>query len=259
MSIGEHMRNEAGTVGESEFPPGDSVPQGRARMTERADNRATAGQPRSRVDDCPAAPARRDVGATDGPGLTRPGTCEPTNESDPPREGGGVPADEPDALVSGIGALFQRIFRPPGGFPLKLLPAHQDLTMAQFRALIVLEREAPLAVGELGDRLGVGLPAASRLVERLVNDGLVERWDDPSDRRRALVHPAPRGLEAMAQMNQGREMMVQRMHSIVARLDRDELVHLHAGLTALAAAAAAARLEETVRPANPGPATPEAE
>ena len=105
--------------------------------------------------------------------------------------------------------------------------------MAQFRALMVLAKEQPLTIGALGDRLKVGLPAASRMVDRLVQDGLAERADDPTDRRRALVRLAARGQESVSQMHQGREHMRERMSRRLRQLETAELEHLRAGLSAL--------------------------
>ena len=137
-------------------------------------------------------------------------------------------------LIEQVEHLFSRTFRPRGGrsWP-DLQPAHQDLTMAQFRALMVLAKEQPLTIGTLGDRLKVGLPAASRMVDRLVQDGLAERADDPADRRRALVRLAARGQESVSQMHQGREHMRERMGRRLRQMETADLEHLRMGLSAL--------------------------
>src|SRR5436853_256415 len=68
-----------------------------------------------------------------------------------------------------------------------------ELTLAQIKALFALWREPPATIGALADRLGIGVPAASHLVERLVQLGMVERREDESDRRRAFVVPTAQG------------------------------------------------------------------
>src|SRR5690348_12234688 len=136
-------------------------------------------------------------------------------------------------LVEHIDELFRTVLGPPRGPLPDLRPAHQDLTMGQFRALTVLAQEEPLAVGALAERLGTGGPSASRMVDRLVNDGLVERWDDPDDRRRALVRLTARGRESMAHLHQGRQVFRQRMLKLIARLPDQDMAKLHAGLAAL--------------------------
>lgn len=58
-----------------------------------------------------------------------------------------------------------------------------DLTMQQLRVLTRVAREPGITGHELGRRLGVTAPTASGLVERLVEKNLLERVDDPLDRR----------------------------------------------------------------------------
>ena len=140
-----------------------------------------------------------------------------------------------EALVEEIQALSKAVFMPGGPPPLDAL--HHELTMAQFRALLVLAHEAPLAIGVLGEKLGVGLPAASRIVDRMVQDGLVERSDDPTDRRRALVRLGPRGQDAIDRIHQGRQSFHDRVKRLLLKLPDDQLAQLKLVYESLAAAA----------------------
>jgi DNA-binding MarR family transcriptional regulator len=49
---------------------------------------------------------------------------------------------------------------------------------------------------------GHHVSGASRLVDKLVNDGLLERHPDPTDRRAVLLALTPRGEERLAQARQ---------------------------------------------------------
>src|ERR1700674_1548071 len=62
-----------------------------------------------------------------------------------------------------------------------------DISMQQLRALQLLREEEEVPVGRLAELLGVGLPAASLLADRLVRLGFVEPRGDPADRRRVLL------------------------------------------------------------------------
>lgn len=57
------------------------------------------------------------------------------------------------------------------------------LTPSQRSALAVVESHGPLAPSELADRERIGRPAATRLIARLGDLGLVARLEDPVDRR----------------------------------------------------------------------------
>jgi DNA-binding MarR family transcriptional regulator len=51
-------------------------------------------------------------------------------------------------------------------------------------------------MGELASRLGIGQSAATGLVDRLVEQGALERLPDPTDRRVVRVRVSPAGMKA---------------------------------------------------------------
>lgn len=110
-----------------------------------------------------------------------------------------------------------------------------DCSMAQLKTLFVIAGEEPLPIGRVGELLRVGLPTASHLVERLVQDGLVERASDPSDRRRALARLSDAGAAQVARLRQG---SATHLRGWVDRLSDDERADLARGLGALARVAA---------------------
>ncbi|MFT4039278.1 MAG: MarR family transcriptional regulator [Thermomicrobiales bacterium] len=71
------------------------------------------------------------------------------------------------------------------------LSAELQITPGQVKVLLHLSRKPQMTVGEIADALSVSMPAASELVDRLVDAGHVTRGADPADRRRVLVSAAP--------------------------------------------------------------------
>jgi DNA-binding MarR family transcriptional regulator len=77
----------------------------------------------------------------------------------------------------------------------------ENLSREQWRTLMLLDSggsgtsgELPgHTMGEIAVRAGVPAPTATRLVDRLVADGLAYRRNDPWDRRRVLVYVSPDG------------------------------------------------------------------
>jgi MarR family transcriptional regulator for hemolysin len=60
---------------------------------------------------------------------------------------------------------------------------HESMSLAEFATISLLMPGKPLRINEVAEALGHPLPAASRIVSSLVDRGLVERREDPDDRR----------------------------------------------------------------------------
>jgi DNA-binding MarR family transcriptional regulator len=67
------------------------------------------------------------------------------------------------------------------------------LTFPQYLAMVALLDDAPIGVGELGNRLGMDTGTITPLVKRLEAAGLVSRVRDTVDERRVLVDLTPAG------------------------------------------------------------------
>ncbi|MGH8981128.1 MAG: MarR family winged helix-turn-helix transcriptional regulator [Acidimicrobiales bacterium] len=63
----------------------------------------------------------------------------------------------------------------------------EEVTLTQYRSLVVLASRGAQAMTTLAEALGVTPPTASRLCDRLVRKGLVRRRTDRHDRRQVRV------------------------------------------------------------------------
>jgi DNA-binding MarR family transcriptional regulator len=109
-----------------------------------------------------------------------------------------------------------------------------ELTMGQAKAGIFLFHHGPATIGRLADTFHIGQPAASVLVDRLVGLGLVERHEDPLDRRRTLARLTPEGEEIVTRFRSSRLEM---MRDWLEALDTADMKALAHSLTVLADAA----------------------
>jgi DNA-binding MarR family transcriptional regulator len=87
-------------------------------------------------------------------------------------------------------------------------PVLADRSPAQIRALGFLSRNKEQTVGELAEMMGVTISTASGLVDKLVDNGLVERSTNPDDRRQVLIRLAPAAIEMNAQIKEIRRRQV---------------------------------------------------
>ena len=104
-----------------------------------------------------------------------------------------------------------------------------DITLPQLRTLLILAEEGPLVIGQIAQRLGVGLSTGGHLVDRLVQAGLAERTEDSEDRRRTLARLTPQGEELHSRLLN----RVQHIQTLIQKLDEDDLAALLQGLQAL--------------------------
>ncbi len=121
-------------------------------------------------------------------------------------------------------AMMHRFKASSGGAWMEI-----DLTLPQLRTLLILAEEGPLVIGQIAQRLGIGLSTGGHLVDRLVQAGLAERTEDSEDRRRTLARLTPKGEELHARLLN----RVQHIQTLIQKLDEDDLVALLQGLRAL--------------------------
>ena len=92
----------------------------------------------------------------------------------------------------------------------------------------IAERE-PATLGEVAKASGRGAPAASRAVDTLVKDGLVDRTADPDNRRRLALRLTEAGRALLNQRGTAAGSLVQR----IGRLAQSELRAVERGIEIL--------------------------
>ena len=77
-----------------------------------------------------------------------------------------------------------------------------EITMAQAKLLYVVTAAGELSMSETAHRLGVTVSTASGAVDRLVELGLLERSDDPANRRQVRVSVTDTGRRSLEQLQE---------------------------------------------------------
>ncbi|HUY97801.1 MAG TPA: MarR family transcriptional regulator [Verrucomicrobiae bacterium] len=107
--------------------------------------------------------------------------------------------------------------------PATLREAMATATLRQLEAVRTLALCGPLAMHELADRQGVTRSTATEVVDRLVDHGLVERRDDPADRRSVTVALTATAERMAVQLNRAHAAS---LASLIEVLDDRELATL---------------------------------
>ena len=133
-----------------------------------------------------------------------------------------------EELVSEVLEQYRAYFH---GFKAQVGPILKniDLTLAQLRTLAILAEEGPLVIGQIAQRLGIGLSTGGHLVDRLVQAGLAERTEDSEDRRRTVARLTHAGEGMYGQLRIG----PQRMQALLQEMDDNDLKALLQGIRAM--------------------------
>jgi DNA-binding MarR family transcriptional regulator len=127
--------------------------------------------------------------------------------------------------------LMQTMMKGTGSRLVGALNEH-DLSLTQMKALNLLEDPADGAssIKELGARLALSLPAASRTADSLLQRGLVTRTEDPEDRRIKRLALTDKGRDVLNNLEAARLAGVAGWADSLTPTQRDGL---HAALIAL--------------------------
>ena len=95
-----------------------------------------------------------------------------------------------------------------------------DLTMPQLKTLICVTKKNGATSGQIASTLGVALSTITGIVDRLAEQDMVTRHEDPRDRRITRVLPTPRGQQLVDDLLQFRNEMIT---TILSRLTSEQL------------------------------------
>lgn len=105
-----------------------------------------------------------------------------------------------------------------------------SISVGHVQVLISLAK-GPRSVGQLAEAIGVSPPAATQIVDRLVEHGMVERRHAERDRRVVLVDYVPRMHDVARQIVESRK---ERLEGAISPLSDEEAEAFLKGLKLLA-------------------------
>jgi DNA-binding MarR family transcriptional regulator len=124
----------------------------------------------------------------------------------PSRPPASVPDDRGlvDAFIAASRALVAVAAR-------SLADLGEEVTLPQYRALVVLRTRGPQRAADLADLLDVTPSTASRMIERLVRKHLVRRVRAKDDRRTVRVHLSEAGQTVVSEVTDRRRAEIERI------------------------------------------------
>jgi len=101
-----------------------------------------------------------------------------------------------------------------------------EISAAQIHALMRLGHDGALTMGVLAARVGITLPACTRLMDRMLEQNLVTRERDPEDRRVVHIAIAPEGQRLFETIDSAMQEKLGALLSLLQPEDRQSFVGL---------------------------------
>ncbi|MEV4703139.1 MarR family transcriptional regulator [Actinoplanes sp. NPDC049316] len=138
------------------------------------------------------------------------------------------PRDEAEQQVTAALLALSRVF--VGLAARSLSGLDEDVTLGQFRTLVVLVSRGPQRITDLAQELAVTSSTATRMCNRLVRKGLVARRNRDDDRRAAWVTLTPAGRDLIGEVMRRRSAEI---GALVAELSMTRPIAFAAVIDAL--------------------------
>jgi DNA-binding MarR family transcriptional regulator len=121
------------------------------------------------------------------------------------------------------------------------------LSMPQFGILMQLHYRGNCGVSDISDRFDITNAAASQLVDKLVQSGLIQREEDPHDRRAKLLNLTDKGRELI---HKGVEERYRWVNQVAGKLTAEERAKVTEALDIMTKAARELEAEPVQFPAQ---------
>jgi DNA-binding MarR family transcriptional regulator len=103
-----------------------------------------------------------------------------------------------------------------------LYSKESGLSMSQVGALFRIHRITS-GVSDLGDNLGITKAAASQMLERLVQQGLILRTEDPNDRRSKIIILSEKGCQTLQAIMDARQEWLNDLAVTLAPNEKEQI------------------------------------
>jgi DNA-binding MarR family transcriptional regulator len=99
------------------------------------------------------------------------------------------------------------------------------VSMPQLSTLMRLYHQGACGVSDIGSHLGVTNAAASQMIDRLVQQGLLERSEDPKDRRGKHIQVTPKGRQLIEDGIEARRRWMEELTTELTAEEQVLIVH----------------------------------
>lgn len=147
-------------------------------------------------------------------------------------------ADDTASLLAGEADIVDAVLAANRVFVAVAANALADLeaevTLPQFRALVLIDMHTTMTVTHLAEALGVVSSTATRMCDRLITKGLLDRSTDSGNRRQVVLSLQPEGQKLIEQSTQKRSREIGALLNCIPAGQQAQLAKSLRGLVAAA-------------------------
>ena len=120
-------------------------------------------------------------------------------------------------------SIWMQIYMPRSLHKFLLFSKESGLPMSNIGALFRISHGGSCGINDIGDELGVTSAAASQLVDRLVQQGLVIRKEDPRDRRLKQIDLTDKGHQTLEESIHARQAWMDDLVDTMSDAEREQV------------------------------------
>jgi DNA-binding MarR family transcriptional regulator len=105
-----------------------------------------------------------------------------------------------------------------------LYAKESGLSLSQIGAMFHIHRHGALSVSDISEELGVTNAAASQMVDRLVNQGLFSRSENPQDRRAKQIVLTEKGRQVLQGSIDARQKWLDELSALLTPAEEEQVV-----------------------------------
>lgn len=103
---------------------------------------------------------------------------------------------------------------------------HSHLTMLQYQALECIKKHAGIHMGDIASHFSTTMPTATVLVDKLIVAKLVERENDPKDRRIVKINLTKSGERLLSEVKKKRANKMNKLLLYLPKQDKTALLRI---------------------------------
>lgn len=99
-----------------------------------------------------------------------------------------------------------------------------SISMSQMNSLMHMHRKGTVSVSDISKHLGITKAASSQLLDRLFQNGIILRKEDPEDRRNKLIQLSETGEHLITEAMHARQQWIEDLEDLLNDDEKEKVI-----------------------------------